>query len=150
MAGPMKVDVDLPPLSVEQKARLKQLEEELRCLVCQNQNLADSNAELASDLRNIVHRMVAEGRGDQAIKDYLVERYGDFVLYDPPVQSNTWLLWGGPFAMLALGAGIWATIQRRQRLGNRPDGPPVDDAARARARALLDEPDTGGGSGRPR
>ena len=81
------------PLSPEAKARMKALSEELRCLVCQNQTLADSNAELAVDLRREVEKMVAAGRSDDEIKTYLVERYGDFVLYKPPMQANTIALW---------------------------------------------------------
>ncbi len=140
MAGPARVPVELPELSPSERERMRRLEEELRCLVCQNQTLADSDAELAGDLRNIVHRLVAEGRDNDAIKTYLVERYGDFVLYEPPVQRNTWMLWGGPFAMLALGAGVWATIQRRQRLaGSRSEPrPQTDDAVHQRARDLLE------------
>ncbi|MEZ5657707.1 MAG: cytochrome c-type biogenesis protein [Burkholderiaceae bacterium] len=139
MAGPLRTQVELPTLDAAQNKRLKQLEEELRCLVCQNQNLADSNAELAGDLRNIVHRMIADNHSDQAIKDFLVERYGDFVLYDPPVQRNTWVLWGGPFLMLGLGAGVWTIIQRRQRraLAASANAAPIDGSARERARALL-------------
>ena len=83
--------------------RLQGLSEELRCLVCQNQTLADSDADLAVDLRRQVESLVAEGRSDQQIKDYLVERYGDFVLYRPPVQRNTLALWIGPFALLGVG-----------------------------------------------
>lgn len=96
-----------------QETRLKQLSEELRCLVCQNQSLADSNAELAVDLRNQVRDQIELGKSDQQIKDYLVQRYGDFVLYKPPMQSNTTLLWFGPFALLALGLAVWWLMSRR-------------------------------------
>lgn len=136
MAGPARLDVELPELTAAQRERMKALEEELRCLVCQNQTLADSNAELAGDLRNQVHRMVADGHSDGEIKDFLVARYGDFVLYDPPVQRNTWLLWGGPFAMLAVGAATWAVVQRRQRRA--AEAAPPDEDARRRARDLLE------------
>lgn len=100
-----------------QETRLKQLSEELRCLVCQNQSLADSNAELAVDLRNQVRDQIEQGRSDQEIKSYLVQRYGDFVLYKPPVQSNTTLLWFGPFALLALGLAVWWLMSRRSARG---------------------------------
>lgn len=142
--GPVRTEVTLPPLSEAEQARMKALEQELRCLVCQNQTLADSNAELAGDLRNQVHELVASGRDDDQIKEYLVARYGDFVLYRPPVQSNTALLWGGPFALLAVGAASWFVIQRRQKRAveqttrDQAGGGP-GESARARARALLDD-----------
>lgn len=119
-------------------ARLKKLETELRCLVCQNQTLADSNADLASDLRREVRELALSGKNDSEIRDYLVARYGDFVLYDPPLKHTTWLLWFGPFALLA-GGGVlwWLVLSRRQRA----TAPARDPAAEARARALLeDEP----------
>jgi cytochrome c-type biogenesis protein CcmH len=97
-------------------ARLKKLETELRCLVCQNQTLADSNADLAGDLRREVRELALSGRNDVEIRDYLVARYGDFVLYDPPLKRTTWLLWFGPFVLLA-GGGLlwWQVLSRRQR-----------------------------------
>ncbi len=126
--------------------RLLGLSEELRCLVCQNQTLADSNADLAVDLRNQVHELIASGRSDEQIKSYLVERYGDFVLYRPPVQRNTLLLWFGPFALLLVGVLIWWLVQRRsgaaRAAGFADAAAPAartDDAALRRARALLDE-----------
>ena len=112
-----------PPLDAAGQARLRALSEELRCLVCQNQTLADSNADLAIDLRNQVQELIASGRTDTQIKDYLVERYGDFVLYKPPMQRNTALLWGGPFALLAGGALVWTLVQRRSRLAAAAAGP---------------------------
>lgn len=115
MAGPLRTESNLPPLDAAQQERMRELSHELRCLVCQNQTLADSSAELAGDLRNQVHELILDGRTDNQIKAYLVDRYGEFVLYRPPVQSNTALLWGGPFALLAVGAGVWWTIGRRQR-----------------------------------
>lgn len=88
--------------------------EELRCLVCQNQTIADSHAELAVDLKNQVREMLVAGKNEAEIKRYMVERYGDFVLYRPPVKGNTWLLWAGPFALL-LVALIFAFVKLRQR-----------------------------------
>ena len=102
--------------AADKEQRLKALSEELRCLVCQNQTLADSNADLAIDLRNQVKALIDQGKSDAHIKEYLVARYGDFVLYKPPVQRNTWLLWFGPFAMLLLGGLIWRRVQRRSNL----------------------------------
>ncbi len=84
--------------------RIRELSEKLRCLVCQNQTLADSNAELAADLRQQLREQVAAGRSDEQILDYLVQRYGDFVLYEPPFKSTTALLWIGPFILLVAAA----------------------------------------------
>ncbi|MBE0591984.1 MAG: cytochrome c-type biogenesis protein CcmH, partial [Gemmatimonadales bacterium] len=92
--------------------RYKALAEELRCLVCQNQSLADSAAELAGDLRDEVREQIAAGRSDDEIKEFLVARYGDFVLFRPPLKQTTWALWAGPFALLAAGAGAWWLVQR--------------------------------------
>lgn len=132
-SAPLRTPVELPPLDAVGKVRLKALSEELRCLVCQNQTLADSNAELAIDLRNQVHEQIAAGRSDGQIRDYMVERYGDFVLYKPPVQGNTALLWGAPFGLLAIGGIAWALVQRRSRLAARA---PID---LERGRRLLDD-----------
>jgi cytochrome c-type biogenesis protein CcmH len=106
------------PRTPEYQARLKALSEELRCLVCQNQSLADSNAELALDLKREVERLMTEGKTDADIKAFLVQRYGDFVLYKPPVQNNTLLLWGGPFVLLAVGGFAWRLAQRKSKLAN--------------------------------
>ena len=103
-------------------ARLKKLEEELRCLVCQNQTLADSSAPLAEDLRREVRELALPGKSDAEIKEYLVARYGDFVLYKPPVKPTTWLLWFGPFALLLGGALVWFVVLRRRGRGAGDDG----------------------------
>ena len=99
------------------EARLMQLSSELRCLVCQNQTIADSNAELAVDLRNEIREKIQTGMSDAEIKDFMVARYGDFVLYRPPVKNTTLVLWIGPFLLLVVGGGILAfnLKQRRQR-----------------------------------
>ena len=124
-------------------ARLKKLEEVLRCLVCQNQSLADSNAPLAEDLRREVRALAVAGKNDDEIKQFLVARYGDFVLYDPPVKRITWLLWFGPFVLLAIGAGIWWAVTRRRRKGDidrdEDDGDPAPSGV-DKARQLLDSP----------
>lgn len=122
-------------------ARLKKLESELRCLVCQNQTLADSNATLAEDLRREVRDLALAGRSDDEIRAYLVARYGDFVLYDPPLKRTTWLLWIGPFALLAGGAALWWTILRRRERAAKSMPPLADPDAEARGRALLDDGD---------
>ena len=89
--------------SPEQEARFKELSGQLRCLVCQNQSIADSNAELAQDLRREVYEMIQAGKQDAEIVDFLVARYGDFVLYRPPVTTTTALLWVGPFLLIVIG-----------------------------------------------
>jgi len=99
----------------ETEQRIRQLSEKLRCLVCQNQSLADSNAELAQDLRQQLREQVAAGRSDDAILDYLVQRYGDFVLYEPPFKATTVLLWIGPFVLLIAAALVLVTTLRRRR-----------------------------------
>jgi cytochrome c-type biogenesis protein CcmH len=101
----------------EQQDRFNQLTEELRCLVCQNQTLADSDAQLAHDLRSEVHEMLLAGNSNDEIKQFMVERYGDFVLYRPPVQKNTYLLWLGPVLLLLGGALILrSNIKKRSAL----------------------------------
>lgn len=122
--------------------RLKKLESELRCLVCQNQTLADSNASLAEDLRREVRALASAGKNDDEIRAYLVARYGDFVLYDPPLKRTTWLLWIGPFALLAGGGALWWTVlRRRNRVLPITSGAMASTpGAEARGRALLDEP----------
>jgi len=112
-------------------ARLKKLEMELRCLVCQNQTLADSDASLAGDLRREVRALAVAGKSDAEIKDYLVARYGDFVLYNPPVKTVTWLLWFGPLLLLVAGGGIWLIVVRR-RGGGAADAAAASDAAATR------------------
>jgi cytochrome c-type biogenesis protein CcmH len=97
------------------ESRIRQLEERLRCLVCQNQSLADSNAELAGDLRRQVREQVAAGRSDEQIVAYLVQRYGDFVLYEPPFKPTTALLWIGPFVLLAAAVLVLIAVLRRRR-----------------------------------
>jgi len=109
----------------QQEDRFNALTLELRCTVCQNQNLADSDATLAHDLRRKVHDMLLMGKTDDEIKKYMVDRYGDFVLYRPPVQQNTYLLWLAPLVMLLIGALILrSNIKKRKSLldaGNNED-----------------------------
>jgi cytochrome c-type biogenesis protein CcmH len=97
--------------AVEQ--RLIAISEEMRCLVCQNESLAGSRAELAQDLRREMRELIRVGRSDAEIRDYMVARYGDFVLYRPPVKPTTWLLWAGPFVLLALALAGFITFLRR-------------------------------------
>ena len=95
--------------------RLKALSLELRCLVCQNQTLADSHAPLAEDLRAEIRKMMAEGLSDEDIVDFLVSRYGDFVRYRPPLKATTWFLWFGPVVFLGTGAVVLGITLRRRR-----------------------------------
>jgi len=97
------------------EARLKALAEELRCLVCQNQTIADSNAPLAVDLRNQIRDQIGRGRSDEQIRAYMVERYGDFVLYRPPFQASTAVLWLGPPLLVAGGVVAFFVVIRRRR-----------------------------------
>jgi len=127
-------------------ARLKSLETQLRCLVCQNQTLAESEAPLAEDLRKEVRELALTGKSDDDIRAYLVARYGDFVLYKPPMKPVTYLLWFGPFVLLATGLGVWLLTLRRRARMRRSEGddralPAGADASVdiARARVLLDE-----------
>ena len=125
--------------SAQEEARFKALSEELRCLVCQNQSLADSDAELARDLRREVHEMIDAGKSDEQILDFLVARYGDFVLYRPPLNASTLLLWIGPFVVL-LGALIALIISIRKRAREEStDADNLDEAKREQVQALLDK-----------
>ncbi|MEQ1792610.1 MAG: cytochrome c-type biogenesis protein [Nitrospira sp.] len=119
------------------EARLKALAVELRCLVCQNQTLADSNAPLAEDLRREVREMIAKNMSDQEIIDFLVERYGDFVLYRPPLRATTTLLWVGPFLLLGIG-GTALVLALRRRQKTLPEVV-VSDADHERVEQLLSD-----------
>jgi len=114
--------------------RVMALAEELRCLVCQNQTLADSNAPLAEDLRNQLREKMREGKSDREVVDFLVERYGDFVLYRPPLKATTVLLWFGPLLLLAAGFGVLLRRVRRRRAAVESG---VSEADRKRAAELL-------------
>ena len=106
----------------------------LRCLVCQNQTLAESNAPLAADMRQQIREQLGQGRSEQQIKDYFEQRYGAFVRYDPPFMPSTWLLWLGPFVLLAAGfAALWRVVSRH----GRSEPAPLTPAERERADALL-------------
>ena len=101
--------------NAEQEQRYKNIIDELRCLVCQNQNLADSNAGLAQDLRKQVHKMILAGEDDEAIFDFMVTRYGDFVLYRPPFKATTFLLWVGPFIIFVFGLFMLIRFIRQRK-----------------------------------
>lgn len=122
--------------SQQEEQTYKKLIDELRCLVCQNQNLADSNAELAQDLRKKIVEMIEAGKSEQQIVDYMVARYGDFVLYRPPLNKNTFLLWAGPFLILLMGLFVLAVFVTRQKNREKPS---LSEEQQQRARKLLDE-----------
>ena len=127
------VPTNMDPL---RQKRAVELEANLRCLVCQNQTIADSNAELALDLRRQVREQIAEGRTDTEIIGYMVQRYGDFVLYKPPVKAATLLLWFGPALLLVLGIfALWRHVRTRNR---RVEPAPLSAEELDKANALLD------------
>lgn len=118
------------------EAKVLAIAEELRCLVCQNETIAASHADLAVDLRKQIRQKLQQGQSREQIVDFMVQRYGDFVLYRPPVKRSTWLLWGGPFLLLlAALTGLALSIRRRRRLA----GAPLQDEQAERARRLLGE-----------
>lgn len=130
--------------SAAERERYRSLLEKLRCLVCQNESLASSNADLAQDLRDEVYRLVVvEDRSNAAAVDFLVQRYGDFVLFRPPVQPNTWLLWFGPLVLLAIAVAVAAGVVRQRRAARQP---PLSAAEHAEAQRLLADDDDAWGS----
>jgi cytochrome c-type biogenesis protein CcmH len=120
--------------SPEMEADYNQLIDELRCLVCQNQNLSGSDADLARDLRRETYQMLQQGKSQQQVVDFMVARYGDFVLYRPQFKSNTYLLWLGPFLLLLL---VLYLVVRRLRAADKPVE--VDAGAMAEAKQLLED-----------
>jgi len=118
------------------EAKVMRIAEELRCLVCQNETIAASHADLAVDLRKQIRQQLQQGRDEQQILDFMVQRYGDFVLYRPPLKSSTWLLWAGPFVLLAVALAVLGINIRRRRAV--AAGPLRDDEAE-RVRRLLGE-----------
>lgn len=136
LAGPALAK-EAAPLAedVAVEKRLTVLAEELRCLVCQNESLAESRADLAQDLRREVRSLIKAGKSDEEIRDFLVSRYGDFVLYRPPVKSTTWLLWAGPFVLLAAGVATLVVYLRRR--GTRVAPTELSAEEKKRAEALL-------------
>lgn len=122
-----------------ERDRYRHLIEELRCLVCQNQNLAESDADLAKDLRQEIYEQIEAGKTNQDIIDYMVARYGDFVLYRPPFKPLTLLLWVGPFVIL--GGGVLVLLLHVRRRRDQAATASADELARARR--LLDSSETG-------
>jgi len=127
------VPTDLDPVA---QKRLIDLASELRCLVCQNQTIADSNAELAVDLRREIREQVKAGKTDAEILDFMTKRYGDFVLYRPPLKATTVLLWFGPVLLLVAGIVVLVRVMRARRRTAEADTP-LTDEERSRAAALL-------------
>ena len=117
------------------EARLVHISQELRCMVCQNESLSSSRAELADDVRREVRDLIRANKSDQEIKDFLVSRYGDFVLYRPEVKPLTWVLWFGPFVVLLMAAIFLLAYLRQRRLAVHPQA--LSDADRARVEQLL-------------
>nr|WP_256670169.1 MULTISPECIES: cytochrome c-type biogenesis protein [Pseudomonas] len=123
-----------------ERERFRSLTAELRCPKCQNQNIADSNAPIATDLRREIFRMLEEGKSNAEIVDFLVLRYGDFVLYKPPVDTRTYLLWYGPFALLGLGAlGLVVLVLRRRKVENNPAQVALSASENQRLQTLLQQ-----------
>lgn len=122
----------------QERARYRHLTEVLRCPKCQNQNIADSNAPIAMDLRNEVYQMMEKGHSDPEIVQFLVDRYGDFVLYEPPLDKRTMVLWYGPIVLLVSGLLlVGVMVYRRRRVMTTTDNP-LSEAERARVASLLE------------
>ncbi len=136
-ASDLRAGREAPLMAEDPKleARLVDISQELRCLVCQNESLASSHAELADDLRQEVRELIRSGKSDQEIKDFLVSRYGDFVLYRPEVKPLTWVLWFGPFLLLLIAAIFLGMYLRQRRAIAAPVA--LSDEARERAKQLL-------------
>lgn len=128
---------DRPLADASQEARAQALHQSLRCVVCQNESIAESNAVLAADLRSVVRERVAAGDTDEQVRDYMVARYGDFVLLKPPFEADTWILWLGPFAVVLLGAIAIAAYLRRRR--GQPEAQALTAAEKKRLDALLED-----------
>jgi cytochrome c-type biogenesis protein CcmH len=117
--------------------RLIAISEEMRCLVCQNESLAGSRSDLANDLRRELRSLIKQGKTDAEIKEFMVSRYGDFVLYRPPVKPSTWLLWAGPFGLMVIGVIALFRYLRRRSAAIIPEV--LTEEERKRVEALLQE-----------
>jgi len=125
-----------------ERERYRELTKELRCPKCQNQDIADSNAPIAADLRREIFRMLGEGQSNQQIVDFMVDRYGDFVRYKPALTARTWLLWFGPAALLLGGIGVMAVIVRKRRAPASNGSADLSPEERERLAKLLDKEQT--------
>lgn len=141
LAGAAHAAIDTYEFKDEaERERFRTLTQELRCPKCQNQNIADSNAPIATDLRREIFRMLEEGQSNREIADFLVMRYGDFVLYKPPVDARTYLLWFGPAALLGGGLLLLGVlVVRRRRVENAPELAALSANESERLRALLQQ-----------
>ena len=137
MTSPARAQIAQPLEDPSIEARMKNLTKQLRCLVCQNETLADSQAQLAEDLRREIREQIKAGKSDQEIVAYATQRYGDFILYNPPVKATTYLLWFGPFLLLVIGTVLLFRFvkQRRAMIEERP----LTAEERRRAEKLLRE-----------
>jgi cytochrome c-type biogenesis protein CcmH len=134
---------DRPLADPAQEARARAFMHEIRCVVCQSQAIDESDAEIAAQLRNAIREQMAAGKNEDEIRDYLVARYGDFVLLKPPFKSSTLLLWVGPFVLVAIGLAV-VLLQRRRKANATPEGaglapPELSESERARVDRLLAE-----------
>jgi cytochrome c-type biogenesis protein CcmH len=137
VAAPSPADVTLESFTFatpQEQEHFRELIGQLRCLVCQNETLADSDADLAHDLRQEVYEMMKSGKSDQEVIDFLVKRYGDFVLYKPPVKPSTYIIWYGPFVLLGIAALLLMRAVGRQR---HVEEPPISEQDRTRLERLL-------------
>lgn len=129
---------DRPLPDAGQEARARALFTDIRCVVCQHESIADSPAGIAADMRRLVREEIAAGKSDEAVRADLVRRYGDYVLFQPPVRAGTWLLWFGPFA-LVLGAGAVFVWRSRRKRAEAPPLTPEEEQALAQLTAEPDE-----------
>jgi cytochrome c-type biogenesis protein CcmH len=148
-ADPAEPTLDKPFADPAQEAKARAFMREIRCVVCQSQSIDESDAEIAAQLRNAVREQMAAGRNAQEIRDYLVARYGDFVLMKPPFKGSTVVLWSGPFILAAIGVG-WIVLQRRRRPSADAGGifsmrQDLSESERIRLERLLADDDSGEG-----
>ena len=139
LAGVAHAAIDTYEFAKEgDRERFRELTKELRCPKCQNQDIADSNAPIAADLRKEIFRMLGEGKDNQQIIDFMVDRYGEFVRYKPELNAHTWLLWFGPGGLLLGGVGLIGVIVARRRKQHTPQTDVLSDEERQRLAHLLD------------
>jgi len=143
LAGPLHAAIETFEFAnEEQRLRYLEFARELRCPKCQNQNLADSNAPIAADLRHELYRLLNEGKTDREIVDFMVARYGEYVLYEPPLEAKTVLLWAAPVLMLCGGLLVLAGIVRRARRAGTARAAALSEAERSRLDELLHDDGT--------
>lgn len=122
------------------EARMLRLSEDLRCLVCQNESIADSRADFSNDLRREIREQIKANKTDEEILEFMVERYGDFVLYDPPLKATTFFLWFGPLILLVIGSIALMLVLKRRRV-QVEEAPELSELERKQAEALMDQED---------